>query len=232
MGSAIAPGFIPSREDSQVSSSGPCPVYRSSGSLDDGLWTALPNGAPRDMAKIFQARVCNGNRFRESRIQGMWPSPCPHTLMRLPYGQASVPVEAFNYEEDVDGTDHSKYLWGQCGLCPRGAPDGCLRQVPLVRCHPGVEGGGLVQGCRPYLPDRTRGYRSQCPRRCDHRPRKGDCRSWLCSGLFTAKMTMRLFRHPDGEQTESLRLHLLPRRMQGSLPTPVYYGRLPFLLII
>jgi type VI secretion system protein ImpC len=36
----------------------------------------------------------------------------PHILMRQPYGQANVPVEAFNFEENVDGTDHSKYLWG------------------------------------------------------------------------------------------------------------------------
>ena len=32
--------------------------------------------------------------------------------MRLPYGRDNKPVEAFNYEEAVDGTDHNKYLWG------------------------------------------------------------------------------------------------------------------------
>jgi type VI secretion system protein ImpC len=31
---------------------------------------------------------------------------------REPYGAATVPVDAFNYEERVDGTDHDAYLWG------------------------------------------------------------------------------------------------------------------------
>ena len=35
----------------------------------------------------------------------------PHVLRRLPYGKETDAVEGFNYEEDVDGTDHSKYLW-------------------------------------------------------------------------------------------------------------------------
>ena len=37
-------------------------------------------------------------------------SGLPHILMRLPYGR-NGPVEAFNFQEDVDGKDHSKYLW-------------------------------------------------------------------------------------------------------------------------
>ncbi len=36
----------------------------------------------------------------------------PHILLRLPYGPDTVPVEEFNFDEDVDGRDHSKYLWG------------------------------------------------------------------------------------------------------------------------
>ena len=36
----------------------------------------------------------------------------PHILMRLPYGKDTKQVEAFDFEEAVDGSDHSKYLWG------------------------------------------------------------------------------------------------------------------------
>ena len=32
--------------------------------------------------------------------------------MRLPYGRDTKPVDGFAYEENVDGSDHSKYLWG------------------------------------------------------------------------------------------------------------------------
>ena len=33
--------------------------------------------------------------------------------MRLPYGQDTVPVEAFNFEEDVDGTRPHEVPLGQ-----------------------------------------------------------------------------------------------------------------------
>ena len=36
----------------------------------------------------------------------------PHILMRLPYGRDNVPVESFDFEEQVDGTTHKQYLWG------------------------------------------------------------------------------------------------------------------------
>jgi len=29
----------------------------------------------------------------------------------LPYGKETKPIDEFGYEEHVDGTDHSKYLW-------------------------------------------------------------------------------------------------------------------------
>jgi type VI secretion system protein ImpC len=35
----------------------------------------------------------------------------PRFLLRLPFGQNTVPVKAFNYEEEVVGS-HEKYLWG------------------------------------------------------------------------------------------------------------------------
>src|SRR5207248_1484470 len=36
----------------------------------------------------------------------------PKVLLRLPYGRGNTEVEAFNYEEQVAGTDASRYLWG------------------------------------------------------------------------------------------------------------------------
>ena len=35
----------------------------------------------------------------------------PRVLGRLPYGKDTKPIEDFNYEEHVDGSDHGKYLW-------------------------------------------------------------------------------------------------------------------------
>ena len=50
--------------------------------------------------------------FRDSEDSRYVGLVAPRMLMREPYGKDTVPVEAFNYEERVDGTDHNKYLWG------------------------------------------------------------------------------------------------------------------------
>jgi len=70
-------------------------------------------GAPRDLGKIFDStEYAKWKSFRasdDSRYVGLC---LPHILMRLPYGRDTVPVDGFAYEEGVDGSDHSKYLWG------------------------------------------------------------------------------------------------------------------------
>ena len=68
---------------------------------------------PRDLAKIFdRTEYAKWQSFRESEDSRYVGLTLPHMLMRLPYGQETVPAEAFNFEEDVDGKDHNKYLWG------------------------------------------------------------------------------------------------------------------------
>ncbi|MFN2564007.1 MAG: type VI secretion system contractile sheath large subunit, partial [Gemmatimonadaceae bacterium] len=67
---------------------------------------------PRDLAKIFDTtEYAKWKSFRQSEDSRYVALTVPRVLMRQPYGMATVPVEAFNYEEQVDGTDHSKYLW-------------------------------------------------------------------------------------------------------------------------
>ncbi len=70
-------------------------------------------GNPRDLSKIFDTvEYAKYKSFRESEDSRFVGLTLPHVLMRLPYGPDTVPVEAFNFKEDVDGTDHRKYLWG------------------------------------------------------------------------------------------------------------------------
>jgi type VI secretion system protein ImpC len=74
-------------------------------------FTRLVDAEP--LKRTFEAaEYMKWNRFRartESRYVGL---VLPGMLMRLPYGHHSNPIDAFNYEERVDGTDHSKFLWG------------------------------------------------------------------------------------------------------------------------
>lgn len=77
-------------------------------------------GGPRDLAKIFDTvEYAKWKSFRDSEDSRYVGLTLPHILMRLPYGQATVPVEAFNFEEDVDGRDHKKYLWGNAAYADR-----------------------------------------------------------------------------------------------------------------
>ena len=77
-------------------------------------WTASPAlDAPRDLGKIFDTtEYAKWKSFRQTEDSRYVALTCPRILMRLPYGKDTKPVDGFNYEEHVDGTDHTKYLWG------------------------------------------------------------------------------------------------------------------------
>src|ERR1039458_10279430 len=85
--------------------------------------------APRDMAKIFDStEYAKWKSFRQSEDSRYVGLCLPHILMRLPYGKNNKTIEAFQYEEGVDGTDHSKYLWGNAAHSPRCRPTQAFAQ--------------------------------------------------------------------------------------------------------
>jgi type VI secretion system protein ImpC len=70
-------------------------------------------GKPRDLAKLFEnSELMKWRSFRESEDSRYVSLILPHALLRLPYGPATKPVEEFGFVEEVNGRDHSKYLWG------------------------------------------------------------------------------------------------------------------------
>jgi len=102
---------------------------------------------PRDLAKIFQgADYAKWRSFRETEDSRYVALALPHILMRLPYGQDNVPVEAFNYEEDIDGTNSSKYLWGNAAYALGTRLTDAFAKYSWCAAIRGVEGGGLVEG--------------------------------------------------------------------------------------
>ena len=104
-------------------------------------------GDPRDLAKIFQGlEFAKWKSFRETEDSRYVGLALPHVLMRLPYGQANVPVEAFNYEEEVDGTDHGKYLWGNAAYALGTRLTDAFAKYHWCAAIRGVEGGGQVSG--------------------------------------------------------------------------------------
>ena len=98
---------------SHVAAGAHAPFLTAAGSELMNLDSYTNLGTPRDIAKIFDStEFAKWKSFRESEDSRYVGLALPHILMRLPYGRDTKPVDGFNYEEAVDGTDHSKYLWG------------------------------------------------------------------------------------------------------------------------
>jgi type VI secretion system protein ImpC len=102
---------------------------------------------PRDLAKIFDTvEYVKWKSFRESEDSRYVGLTLPHILLRLPYGPETMPVEAFNFKEDVDGKDHSKYLWGNAAYAFATRLTDAFARYSWCAAIRGVEGGGLVEG--------------------------------------------------------------------------------------
>jgi type VI secretion system protein ImpC len=131
----------------QVASAAHAPFLSAAGPdmLNMESFTALD--APRDMAKIFDSsEFAKWKSFRQSEDSRYVGLTLPHVLMRLPYGKNGIQVDGFNYEEGVDGTDHSKYLWGNAAFALGARLTQAFALYGWCAAIRGVEGGGLVEG--------------------------------------------------------------------------------------
>ena len=76
--------------------------------------------------------------------------------MRLPYGRDTEPVEAFNFEEDVDGTDHKKYLWGNAAYAFATRLTDAFAKHRWCAAIRGSRAAGWSRACRPTRSRPTR----------------------------------------------------------------------------
>ena len=103
--------------------------------------------APRDLAKVFDTtEYARWKSFRESEDSRYVGLTAPRMLLREPYGRDTVPVEAFDYDEKVDGTDHEKYLWGNAVWALAARITNSFAKYNWCATIRGVESGGLVEG--------------------------------------------------------------------------------------
>ncbi len=108
-------------------------------------WTSLD--APRDLAKILDTtEYAKWKSFRQSEDSRYVALCLPRVLSRLPYGKDTKPVEEFAYEEHVDGSDHSKYLWMNAAYALASRMTNSFSHFGMCVAMRGVEGGGLVEG--------------------------------------------------------------------------------------
>lgn len=102
--------------------------------------------SPRDLAKIFDSdNYLQWKSLRESDDSRYLGLCLPHILLRLPYGKETVPVEAFDFEENVNGRDHKKYLWGNAAFALATRVTNAFSRYEWCAAIRGVDGGGLVE---------------------------------------------------------------------------------------
>jgi type VI secretion system protein ImpC len=103
--------------------------------------------APRDLSKVFDTtEYAKWKSFRASEDSRYVGLTCPRVLGRLPYGKDTKSVDTFHYEENVDGTDHSKYLWTNAAYSLGARLTNAYALYGWCAAIRGVEGGGLVEG--------------------------------------------------------------------------------------
>jgi type VI secretion system protein ImpC len=96
----------------------------------------LPEPAEPEGPQVASSRARStrsGTRSARRKTRATSASLLPRFLLRLPYGANTVPVKAFNYEEDVIG--RTTRTSGATRLRVRDARRRQLRQVPLVPEH-------------------------------------------------------------------------------------------------
>jgi len=119
----------------------------------------------RDVSKIFdRTEYIKWRSFRESEDSRYVGLTLPHVLGREPYGAATRPTESFSFEEDVDGTDHKKYLWSNAAYSLGTRLTEAFSMHGWCVAIRGVEGGGLVQGLPTHTFETDEGeVAAKCP---------------------------------------------------------------------
>lgn len=94
-----------------------CPFIGSVNEKFFGLKTIEKLPSIPDLAMIFeQAEYAKWNAFRDSEDSRYIGLTVPRFLLRLPYGKETTPIKEFDFEEDISGEQHDKYLWGNASF--------------------------------------------------------------------------------------------------------------------
>ena len=132
---------------SQVSAAAHAPFLTAASPEMFNLESFTQLDAPRDLAKVFgTTEYAKWKQFRESEDSRYVALTTPRMLLREPYGSETVPIEAFNYEEGVHGTEHDQYLWGNAAYALGARVTQAFSAYGWCATIRGVESGGLVEG--------------------------------------------------------------------------------------
>ncbi|MEX3954685.1 type VI secretion system contractile sheath large subunit [Trinickia sp. EG282A] len=111
------------------------------------LETFADLGKPRDLGKVFDTvEYAKWKSFRDSEDSRYVGLTLPRYLGRLPFNpKDGLTADGFNFVEDVDGTDHNKYLWCNAAWAFAARLTAAFDDFGWCAAIRGVEGGGLVE---------------------------------------------------------------------------------------
>jgi type VI secretion system protein ImpC len=153
---------------SQVAAAAHAPFITGASSDMFNLESYTQLDAPRDLAKIFDTtEYALWKAFRESEDSRYVALTLPRMLLRDPYGRNGVPVDAFDYDEGVDGTEHDRYLWGNAAWALGARVTQAFGTYGWCATIRGVESGGLVEGLPVHTFKTDAGdVAMKCPTEC------------------------------------------------------------------
>ena len=133
------------------------------GLLDLDAFTDLDR--PIDIAKIFEtSEMAAWNSLRASEDSRYLALTAPRTLVRLPWGPDTVPVETMDFVEDVDGEDHNRYLWGPSAWALGGLVMKSFAEYGWPCAIRGTETGGKISNLPLHTFTSLSGSKiSKCP---------------------------------------------------------------------
>jgi type VI secretion system protein ImpC len=126
-------------------------------------WGELSN--PRDLTKIFQTPEYAGWRsLRDSEDSRYLGLTMPRFLARQPYGAKTDPVEEFDFEEDTEGADSSKYAWANSAYAMGVNINRAFKLYGWCSRIRGIESGGAVENLPTHtFPTDDGGVDMKCP---------------------------------------------------------------------
>jgi type VI secretion system protein ImpC len=126
-------------------------------------WQELAN--PRDLTKIFQTpEYAAWRSLRESEDSRYVALAMPRMLARLPYGAKTDPVTEFEFEEEVEGGDHQRYVWSNAAYAMAANVTRSFKQYGWCSRIRGVGSGGAVEGLPAHtFPTDDGGMDMKCP---------------------------------------------------------------------
>lgn len=126
-------------------------------------WTELPN--PPDLSTLMDSvRHAGWRSLREDEDSRYLGLTMPRYLARLPYGAETDPVKAFAFEEDTDGSDHSRYTWSNAAYAMGANINRAFYENGWTTQIRGLESGGIVENLPIHLfPTDDGGVDAKCP---------------------------------------------------------------------